>query len=39
VSDTKTDFMATNTFTNVVGCKQTYPADASHACPTTVPCP
>jgi hypothetical protein len=37
-SDTKLDFTATNTFTNVAGCKQTYPADANGACPSTVPC-
>ena len=39
VSDTKTDFTATNTFANVAGCKQTYPANANNSCPATVPCP
>ncbi len=39
VSDTKTDFLPTNTFTNVAGCKETYPANANNSCPTTVPCP
>jgi hypothetical protein len=38
-SDIKPDFMPTNTFTNVAGCKQTYPRDVSGACPTPVPCP
>jgi hypothetical protein len=38
-SDTKTDFLATNTFVNVAGCQQTYPKDANNACPATVPCP
>jgi hypothetical protein len=37
-SDTKPDFLPTNTF-DVLGCKQTYPRDVSGACPTTVPCP
>jgi hypothetical protein len=37
-SDTKLDFTATNTFTSVAGCKQTYPKDANGACPATVPC-
>ena len=38
-SDTKIDFLPTNTFTNIAFCKQTYPADANGACPATVPCP
>jgi hypothetical protein len=39
-SDAKTpDFLATNTFTNVARCKQTYPRDASGACPAVPPCP
>jgi hypothetical protein len=38
-SDTKTDFIATNTFTNVAGCKQTYPRDTNGSCPSVVPCP
>jgi hypothetical protein len=37
--DTKIDFMATNTFTNVAKCKQTYPKDANGACPMSPPCP
>ncbi len=38
-SDTKPDFQPTNTFTNVAGCKQTYPKDTNNTCPATVPCP
>ena len=40
-SDTKVDFLATNTFTNIAKCKQTYPSDANGACPAPamVPCP
>ncbi len=38
-SDTKTDMLPTNTFTNLAGCKETYPRDASGACPATPPCP
>lgn len=37
--DVKHDFMATNTFVSVAGCKQSYNADANGSCPTTVPCP
>jgi hypothetical protein len=37
--NTKPDFLATNTFTSIAKCKQTYPKDTSGACPTTVPCP
>jgi hypothetical protein len=36
--DIKLDFTPTNTFTNVIGCKQTYPKDTNGACPATVPC-
>ena len=38
-SDTKLDFLATNTFIAVAACKQTYPKDANGGCPATVPCP
>jgi hypothetical protein len=38
-SDTKIDFLPTNTFTNVALCKQSYPKDANGGCPTTIPCP
>ncbi len=38
-SDTKTDFLPTNTFTNVARCKQTYPRDDNGACPADPPCP
>lgn len=38
-SDDKPDFIATNVFTNIVGCKQTYPRDTNGACPAVVPCP
>ena len=34
-----TDFLATNTFTSIAKCKQSYPKDATGACPATVPCP
>ncbi|MBL8915472.1 MAG: right-handed parallel beta-helix repeat-containing protein [Archangium sp.] len=33
------DFMATNTFENVAGCKQTYPHDTNNGCPMNPPCP
>jgi hypothetical protein len=33
------DFLATNTFTGVALCKQTYPPTASNVCPVPVPCP
>ena len=33
------DFMASNTFTGVAGCKQTTPAPVTGACPTNPPCP
>jgi len=38
-NDAKTDFIATNTFTAVAACKQTYPKDTNGACPDPVPCP
>jgi hypothetical protein len=41
-SDTKMpDFLGTNTFTSIARCKETYPSDASGACPApaAVPCP
>jgi hypothetical protein len=41
-SDTKMpDFLATNTFTSIARCKQTYPRDVSGGCPAIamVPCP
>ncbi|MEO8707320.1 MAG: hypothetical protein ABI867_45250 [Kofleriaceae bacterium] len=38
-SNTKPDFLATNTFTEVAGCKQTHPRDVSGVCPAVVPCP
>ena len=37
--DAKPDFLATNTFTDIAICKQTYPRDTNGACPTPVPCP
>jgi hypothetical protein len=37
--DAKTDFLATNTFTTVAGCRQSYPRDTNGSCPTVVPCP
>jgi len=36
---TPTDFLPTNTFTNVAGCKETYPRPTTGPCPTSVPCP
>jgi hypothetical protein len=36
---TATDFLATNTFTSVARCKQSYPKDTNGGCPTSVPCP
>jgi hypothetical protein len=33
------DFLATNSFTAVAGCKQTTPRTLSGACPVPVPCP
>jgi hypothetical protein len=33
------DFVPTNTFTNVMFCKETYPPTAANVCPVTVPCP
>lgn len=33
------DFLASNTFTGGLTCKQTLPKNASGVCPTTVPCP
>jgi hypothetical protein len=38
-SDTKLDFLPTNTFQAIALCKQTYPKDANGACPADVPCP
>lgn len=40
-SDSKPDFDGTNTFTDVAGCRQSYPRDTSGACPdpAAVPCP
>jgi hypothetical protein len=40
-SDVKQDFLATNTFSGIALCNQSYPADASMACPapSAVPCP
>jgi hypothetical protein len=38
-SDTKPSFLPTNTFTNVPGCKETYPRGVNGGCPATVPCP
>lgn len=35
----KTDFLTGNTFTDVPGCKQTFPPDMNNLCPATVPCP
>lgn len=37
--DDKPDFLATNTFTAIVQCKQSYPRDTNGACPRVVPCP
>jgi hypothetical protein len=37
--DNKPDFLATNTFIGIAGCKQTYPSDTNGSCPSTVPCP
>ncbi len=40
-SDTPLDFLATNTFSGIALCDQSYPAAANTACPdpTVVPCP
>jgi hypothetical protein len=40
-SDTKPSFLATNTFIDVARCNETYPGDASGACPAqgSIPCP
>jgi hypothetical protein len=38
-SDTKPDFSPTNTFTQVAGCRQTWPRDLNGACPDPPPCP
>ena len=38
-ADEKPDFLPTNTFNAIKGCKETFPRDLSGACPTTVPCP
>jgi hypothetical protein len=37
--DNVTDFLPTNTFTNVANCRESYPKSAAGACPATVPCP
>ena len=37
--NSKPDFLATNTFTSIAKCKQSYPKDTNGGCPTTVPCP
>jgi hypothetical protein len=37
--DTKPDFLTSNTFTSVAGCRQSYPRDTNGACPSVVPCP
>lgn len=37
--DMKPDFMPTNTFTAIAGCKQSYPKDTNGGCPMPVPCP
>jgi hypothetical protein len=37
--DTKTDFLPTNTFTAIAGCKESYPKDTNGGCPVPVPCP
>jgi len=38
-SNTKPDFLPSNTFTSVVGCSQTHPRDVSGVCPAIIPCP
>ena len=38
-SDTKPDFLPSNSFVNVARCQETYPRDLSGSCPATVPCP
>jgi hypothetical protein len=38
-SDSKPDFLPTNTFTTIAGCKQSWPRDTNGTCPGTVPCP
>jgi hypothetical protein len=38
-ADAKTDFLPTNTFNAVAGCKQSYPRDKSGVCPASPPCP
>ncbi len=38
-SDTKTDFLATNTFSDVALCDQSFPADAGGTCPASPACP
>jgi hypothetical protein len=37
--DPQPDFLATNTFTNVAGCKQTVPRTLDGVCPATPACP
>lgn len=37
--DPQPDFLAGNTFTNVVGCKQSLPRTLAGVCPATPPCP
>jgi hypothetical protein len=38
-NDLKPDFLATNTFTSVAKCKESYPKNTNGGCPATVPCP
>ncbi|MFN0253234.1 MAG: hypothetical protein ACKV2T_40560 [Kofleriaceae bacterium] len=38
-SDSMPDFLPTNTFTSVTGCRQTLPRTTAGVCPTTPPCP
>jgi hypothetical protein len=37
--DFQPDFLPTNTFTRIAGCKQSEPGPTSGACPLPVPCP
>lgn len=38
-TDVPLDMMATNTFTNVARCKQSFPRPSTGGCPAVVPCP
>lgn len=38
-SDVKTSFLSTNTFTNVAGCKETFPRNNDGGCPANPICP